>query len=204
MPERGLPQLALALAAAASSDPGLKEREPELRTAFVPAVAAMDAADRAYRQAIEATLPPESAQAMLAAMAEFRERVHEVRESARRDIGELYRRYQRSYGWLDPLDPLTVPPAGLSHVDDTRLATMCDKARAEVDALRARVNQTVAGRLAPAQIETLIAARLRRREAFEAALERSLAVAAAGADWVTPADREKAHYQLTQLADGWY
>ena len=196
-------ELALALAAAASLRLHLEENESELRDAFVPAIAAMDEADRAYRRTIEETLPPESAAAMLSAMAAFRERVHAVREQTRREIAELFRRYDRSYGWFDPLDPSAPPGAGLSHADSTRLATIADSGRSEVDALRARVNEAVAKRLQRSEIDALIAAKRRRLDAFEAALKRALEAAAASYP-VTAAEIDKMVYHLTQLADGWY
>ena len=102
----------------------------------------MDEADRAYRTAIEATLSPDASAAMLSAMASFRARAHDVRENARREIGELYRKYGREYGWFDPLDTYLPPTTGLSHADGTRVATMSDAARSEVDALRARASTT--------------------------------------------------------------
>jgi hypothetical protein len=204
MIDRALPQLALALAAAASSRLRLEEHEQELRDVFVPAVAAMDDADRAYRRAIEETLPRESAGEVLSAMAAFRDRVHEVRDRTRREIAELYRRYNRTYGWFDPLDSFMPPPTGLSHADGTRVATIGDGARSEVDGLRAQVNEAVVKRLAPAQINGLIAAKRHRREAFEAALKPAVAAAVALDPTITPAETDKTLYHLTQLADGWY
>lgn len=204
MIDRALPQLALALAATASSALRLEEHERELREAFVPAVAALDDADRAYRGAIEAALPREAAGAVLSAMAAFRERAHDVRERARREIGELYRRYDRAYGSFDPLDSFMPPAPGLSHADGTRVAALGDGARAEVDKVRAQVNEAVTKQLAPAQIEALIAAKRRRRTAFEAALKPALALAAALDATVTPGEIDKTLHHLTQLADGWY
>jgi hypothetical protein len=199
-----VPPLALTLAAVASSRLGLEGDEAELGRALVPAVAAMDEADRAYRRAIEATLPPDASAAMLSAMASFRARAHEVRENARREIGELYRKYGREYGWFDPLDVYLPPTTGLSHADGTRVATMSDAARSEVDALRVRVNNAVTIRLQPAQLEALVAAKRSRRDSFERALKRVLDAAVAPQAVVSAAAVDKTVDQLARLADGWY
>lgn len=205
MIDRAIPPLALALAATTTSRLYLEaDKNEELCNGFIPAVAAMDVADCAYRRAIETTLPAESADAILAATAAFRQKVHEVRERTRREIGELYRRYNRSYGWFDPLDSYSPPTTGLSHADATRVATMADDARSEVEAFRSHVNETVAKRLQPAQIEALIAAKRRRRDAFEAVLKRTLEAAVASHPAVTASEIEKTRYHLLQLADGWY
>jgi len=199
-----VPPLALTLAAVASSRLGLEGDEAELGRALVPAVAAFDEADRAYRRAIESTLSPDARAAMLSAMASFRARAHEVRENARHEIGELYRKYGREYGWFDPLDTYLPPTTGLSHADGTRVATMSDAARSEVAALRARVNETVTARLQPAQLEALVAAKRRRRDAFESALKRAVSAAAVSHAAVSASAVDKTVDQLTRLADGWY
>lgn len=204
MIDRALPPLALALAAVASSQLNIEGSESELRDGFVPAIAAMDEADRAYRRTIEETLAPQTAGAVLSGMAAFREKVHEIRERARREIAELYRLYDRTYGWFDPLDSFRPPVEGLSHADGTRVATVADRARSEVDSLRAQVNEAVVKRLEPGQIEVLIAAKRRRLAAFEAALKAALEATTAGHGVVTSSDLDKTLYQLTQLADGWY
>jgi hypothetical protein len=202
--QRTPPPLALTLAAVTSARLGLDDHEAELASAFVPAVAAMDEADRAYRRTIEATLPPDASAAMLSAMASFRARAHDVRENARREIGELYRKYGREYGWFDPLDVYLPATTGLSHADGTRVATMSDGARSEVDALRARVNESVTKRLESAQLEALVAAKRRRREAFERALEAALAAAVAPRSAAPATAVGKTADHLTRLADGWY
>ncbi|HTJ27678.1 MAG TPA: hypothetical protein VMA36_16095 [Candidatus Limnocylindria bacterium] len=199
--EKTAPTLALALAITASSRLRLEEREPAFRAAFVAAVAALDDADVMYRRAIETAVPSEAA-AIVAAMRSFREQVAGVRERAREAIGEAYRRHGRVYGAFDPLDAYLPPTDGLSHADATRVATMADTARGQVDTLRAQVNQGVVARLAPPQIEMLIAAKRRRREAFEAAL-RGAVESVVGGD-VTRDEREKTVYGLVALADGWY
>lgn len=202
--ERTPPPLALTLAAVAASRLGLEDREPDIARAFVPAVAAMDEADRAYRSTIETTLPRDAGAAILSAMASFRARVHEVRENTRRDIGELYRKYGRDYGWFDPLDVYLPPTAGLSHADGTRVATMSDSARSEVDALRARVNDAVIERLEPGQLEALVAAKRRRGDAFERALALALTTQV-DSNSATPATAlDKTVDHLARLAGGWY
>jgi hypothetical protein len=201
--ERTAPPLALTLAAVTASRLGLEEHEAEIARAFVPAVAAMDEADRAYRGAIETTLSRDASAATLSAMASFRARAHDVRENARREIGELYRKYGREYGWFDPLDTYLPPTTGLSHADGTRVATMSDAARSEVNTLRVRVNEVVTRRLQPAELEPLVAAKRRRMNAFATALASALhgtVVRHAGA-----ADQiDKTVDQLARLADGWY
>jgi len=201
--ERTAPPLARTLAAVTASRLGLEDHEAEIARTFVPAVAAMDEADRTYRGAIEATLSRDASGAMLSAMASFRARAHDVRENARREIGELYRKYGREYGWFDPLDVYLPPTTGLSHADGTRVATMSDAARSEVDALRARVNETVTRRLQPAELEALVAAKRARGDAFAKALESSLAAAVARHS-MPAAAIDKTADQLMRLADGWY
>ena len=203
-PAQRTPALALTLAAVTSAQLALEEHEAEFAVAFVGAVAAMDDADRAYRATIESTLAPDASAAMLTAMASFRARAHDVRENARREIGELYRKYGRDYGWFDPLDVYLPPTAGLSHADGTRVATMSDAARAEVDALRARVNGVVTGRLAPAELEALVAAKRGRRAAFATALANALRDAVARHATLPAAAIDKTASELVRLADGWY
>ena len=201
--QRTPPPLALTLAAVTASRLGLEEHEREIAGAFIPSVAAMDEADRAYRGSIETTLSRDASAAMLSAMASFRARAHDVRENARREIGELYRKYGREYGWFDPLDTYLPPTAGLSHADGTRVATMADAARSEVDALRARVNEAIIRRLQPADLEPLVAAKRRRMDAFATALASALQGVvmrhAGAADQIA-----KTVDQLARLADGWY
>jgi hypothetical protein len=193
--------LALTLGAAASSRLRLEEREPAFRTAFAPSVAAMDDADAAYRQAIEMAAPAHAG-AVLGAMRTFRQRVASIRAQAREAIGEMYHRSGRSYGAFDPLDAYVPPTDGLSHADATRVATMGDAARGQVDALRKQVNDEVLTRLTPAQIEALIAAKRQRRDAFEVALRAAVESVVDSA--VTREEVEKTVFALVQLADGWY
>ncbi|TAM75677.1 hypothetical protein EPN44_07860 [bacterium] len=202
--DSALPPLALALGAATSSLLYLEEHEAELRDGFIPAVAAMDRADRAYRGAIEEALPPEPAGAMLSMMAAFRERVHEIREQTRNAIGDIYRRYDRCYGRFDPLDPLAPPAEGFTPADATRVATIGGSAREKVDALRAHMSEAIAKRLLPSQIDALIVAKRRRRDAFVTELKQALEGALSAHPTVTAAEIDKAARQLTQLAEGWY
>jgi len=202
--QRTPPPLARTLAAVASAQLGLDDQEADLTQAFVPAVAAMDEADRAYRRAIETTLPPEASAAMLSAMASFRARAHEVRENARREIANLYRKYGREYGWFDPLDVYVPPTTGLSHADGTRVATMSDAARSEVDALRTRVNDVVTKPLQREQLDALVAAKRGRRTAFASALRPPLEVPGLSHTLVSAAAIDKTVDQLTRLADTWY
>jgi hypothetical protein len=201
MAMNSVPPLALALAASAASRLRWEEREAALRVAFVPVIAEFDEADEAYRRAIEAAVPAQAG-AIIAAMRGFRERVAAVRAQARAAIGEAYRRNGGEYGAFDPLDAYVPPTTGLSHADGTRVATMSDDARMHVAKLRAQVNEEVLARLAPAELETLTAAKVRRRDAFEAALRS--AVQRALGDVVAPAEVEKTVYALVPLADGWY
>ena len=201
--QRPIPLLALALAAAACARLGLGEdAESRLRESFAQAVAATDSADQAYRNAIEATLPHESAHAMLSAMASFRASAQQTREAAVRELGEIWQRYNRSYGWFDPLDSAAAPTHGLNHVDATRAATISDRARSQVDALRERANESLLARLTPEQTETLRAEKLRRRDRFRAALATAFK---AGLDTpLEPSRFESALDHLTSLTEGWY
>ena len=203
MSERGVPLLALALAAAASSRLGLNDdAEARLRVAFTEAVAQTDSADRAYRSAIEETLPRDVAHTMLSTIAAFRETAQRTRESAVRELEEIWQRCRRSYGWFDPLDTYAAPAHGLNHADATRAATIADRARAHVDALRAQANEAVLKQLKEDQIETLRAARTQRRERFRAALETAVRDTLGSA--LEPARLDALVDQLTTLADGWY
>lgn len=203
--ERGVPLLALSLASAASARLALAGDAPaRLRTAFTEAVAEMDAADREYRNAVERTLPRGPAHTLLSAMASFRETAHQVREAAIREMREIYRRYDRPWDWLDPLDPSMTLPHGLSHADATRLAAIGDRARSQADASRSQANASIADALTGEQTAVLREARVRRRDAFErilsAALERALPpeLSASAPEMSKTAER------LAQLADGWY
>lgn len=203
MPAHGVPLLALALATAAASRLHLDDdAEARLRVSFTQAVSATDTADRAYRAAIEAALPRESAHTMLSTMAAFREMVQQIRESAMRELDEMWRRYNRTYGWFDPLDTYAAPTHGLNHADATRAATIADRARGQVDALRAQANEAVAKTLTPQQIEALRNDKLRRRERFRTALSDAVREALGSAAEQAQLDALLDH--LTTLTEGWY
>lgn len=195
--KKRLPPLVFALACAPAVHQEQSESSDRLAERFRHAVVQMDRADRNYRRAIEKTLPRESAQTMLAAMDAFRDRVRFLRENARSQISEIYRRYNRVYGSLDPLDPSAPFASGLSHVDATRVAGIADNARSEVEALRSQVNGAVTRQLRPEHVDTLVAAKRERRSAFETALKDALERAGIPA-------APKTVYQLAELAEGWY
>ncbi len=163
----------------------------------------MDAADLRYRVAIESALPRPAARALLEAMAGFRAEVALVRNRARVALAGIYAGSGRAYGPFDPLDTFVPPPAGLSHVDGTRSATIADAARSQVDDLRARVNERVVRELNDGQIAPLLAAKRQRLGAFEDAVRSSLhAGLPAGA--AEEPEFGRLAVQLAQLADGWY
>lgn len=202
MAQRGVPLLALVLAAAAASRLRLPDETHErLQIVFTDAVSAMDNADRGYREAIERTLPRDLAHKMLSAMAAFRECAHQVREAAMHEMREIYRRYNRTWDWIDPLDSAPLLPQGLSHADATRLATIGDRARSQVDGLRAQANESVIGELTADQLKTIRDAKIVRRERFEQTLRAALTQ---GAGPLEPPDLEKTVDRLAALADGWY
>lgn len=203
--ERGVPLLALSLASAASARLGLSgDAQARLNAAFTEAVAEMDAADLEYRTAIERTLARGPAQTLLTAMASFREMAHQVREAAIREMREIYRRYDRPWDWLDPLDPSMTLPHGFSHADATRLAAIGDRARGQADGLRAQANASVAGALTEQETGVLRAAKLRRRDAFERILAGALERALPPGALASATGTSKAAERLAQLADGWY
>ncbi|HET9095636.1 MAG TPA: hypothetical protein VFN37_03155 [Candidatus Baltobacteraceae bacterium] len=202
MREHGVPLLALVLACAASSRLRLQQEvQDRLEIAFTDAVVSMDNADRAYRGTIEGTLPHELARTVLSAMASFRECAHQVREAAMHEIREIYRRNNRPWNWLDPLDPSPVLPHGLSHVDGTRVASVGDRARSQVDNLRRQTNEHVLVELSEEQIEALRQAKIQRRERFEQAVRTALTQGEAALD---DSELRKTAEHLAALADGWY
>lgn len=202
MPGHGVPLLALALAAAASARLRLPdEAHARLQIAFTDAVAELDAADRAYRSSIEHTLPHDLAHKMLSAMAAFRECAHQTREQAVHEMREIYARYNRPWDWLDPLDPAPMLPHGLSHADGTRIATISDRARSQVDTLRTQANESVLHDLTAEHVEAIRAAKTQRRDRFQVILRAALEKGAGALE--TP-DMEKTAAHLVTLADGWY
>jgi DNA anti-recombination protein RmuC len=204
MTENAVPPLALTLAAAASSRLHLEEREAELRQAFTESVARMDEADDRYRRAIERSLTKDAASVLFTSMTSFRDQVRDIRERARREIGDIYRRYGMTYGAFDPLDPYVPPTSGFSHADSTRVATIADRARGTVEEYRAQINDAALRQLSQNQIEQLISAKRARIASFEAAVQPVLQKIADDRSGVTTLERDKALYALAQLADGWY
>ena len=159
--------------------------QPEALVAnFTVAIEALDAADRAYRLAIEAALPAEKSHALLEAMTAFRNGVAEVRERTRGIT---------AYGDFDPLDTY-VPSIPASHAHAVRAANEADLARNEVAHRRAQVNAHVVASLDRAEIERLIEAKRVRNAAFDRAIRS--AVPAGTSDQLAT--------QLLLLADGWY
>lgn len=173
-----------ALAALAEARVQTETDRETLVAAFTAAVERLDAADRAYRVAIEAALPAEKAHALLAAMTAYRNGVAEVRERTRGIT---------NYGDYDPLDTY-VPSIPASHAHAVRAANEADLARAEVAHRRAQVNAHVAESLDKAEIERLIEAKRVRNAAFDRAIRE--AVPSGTSDQVAT--------NLLLLADGWY
>ncbi len=162
----------------------------------------MDAADRTYRTAIERELPRKAARALLEAMAGFRAEVALVRNRARAELLRMYAGSGRTYGPFDPLDTFVPSPAGLSHVDGTRAATIADAARSRVNDMRARVNERIVRELEDSRIALLIAAKRQRLEAFEDAVRSSLRAGLPAG--IEEPEFDRLAVQLAQLADGWY
>jgi hypothetical protein len=148
------------------------------------AVRRMDAADRAYRAAIEAQLPAAKATSLLQAMALFRSNVAQLREQTR---------VTTEYGDFDPLDTY-VPSIPASHAHAVRAANTADLARGEVARLRAQANARIGELLERDDIERLTEAKRARNAAFDRAIREAL-----------PADTsDQIATHLMLLADGWY
>lgn len=193
MTEDTIPILALVLAAVTAARRGLDaDGERALRSNFVATVAAMDRSDLAYLRTVSETLPSDAAAETLATMVDFRAAMWRIRANARETIARAYTRSGRTYGWFDPIDPYTPPSTGLTHADETRIASIADGARGEAAELRARVNRTTIDRIASIHLEPLLDAKRLRRAAFAAAIEAAL----------EPSCKELP--ALTELADGWY
>jgi hypothetical protein len=173
-----------ALAALAEARVQAETDHETLVAAFTAAVERLDAADRAYRVAIEAALPAEKSHSLLEAMAAYRNGVAEVRERTRTVT---------NYGDYDPLDTY-VPSIPASHAHAVRAANEADIARAEVAHRRAQINAHVAESLDKAEIERLIEAKRVRNAAFDRAIR--AAVPSGTSDHVAT--------NLLLLADGWY
>lgn len=155
-----------------------------LVAAFTTAVERLDAADRAYRVAIEAALPAATSHALLESMAAFRDGVVELRERTRA---------RTNYGDYDPLDTY-VPSIPASHAHAVRAANEADIARAEIAHRRAQINAHIAESLDKREIERLIEAKRVRNAAFDRAIRAAV-----------PSDTsDQIATQLLLLADGWY
>ncbi|GAC1420584.1 MAG: hypothetical protein NVSMB64_29520 [Candidatus Velthaea sp.] len=195
---RAVPPLGRALGAKFRALTG--SNDPAIDSAMLPAVAALDAADRAYRAAIETILPPDSARTLLETMAAFRAAAHSVREAARTELETLYARSGRSYGDFDPLDAFVPSPAGLSHLDGVRAADIADRAKARIDALRGEANGRIAAAAssAPSSTGAIIAAKRARNTAFAGAVHAAI-VPLLGGGPVGPTVEA-----IAGLAEGWY
>jgi hypothetical protein len=144
----------------------------------------MDDADRTYRAAVEAQLPPAKSTALLQTMAQFRATVAQLREQTR---------VTTEYGDFDPLDTY-VPSIPASHAHAVRAANTADLARGEVSRLRAQANARIGELLERDDIERLTAAKRARNAAFDLAIRGALPAATS--------DQIATHLML--LADGWY
>ncbi len=168
-------------------------------TLFVETTASCDAADRAYRAAIETVLAPADAREVLGTMSAFRAHVRDVRSAARTEIDALVGRAAPVLPDFDPLDVVAPRIEGLSHVASVRLADLSDRARLRVDALRAEANARIAPQLSEAAREALAAAKRARMVAFTGAVHAELAPMAASLERFSPTVEA-----LATLADGWY
>jgi hypothetical protein len=148
------------------------------------AVQHMDAADRAYRAAIEAQLPPAKATPLLRAMASFRADVAQLRERTRATT---------EYGDFDPLDTY-VPSIPASHAHAVRAANTADIARGEVAQMRAQANARIGELLERDDIVRLTEAKRTRNAAFDRAIR----------DAVPAGTSDQIATHLMLLADGWY
>jgi hypothetical protein len=176
--------LARALAARTAAQLPTEWNREECVAAFAAVVAELDAADDAYQAAIGAHLSASKAQATLAALADFRLRVGDIRARVRSAV---------DYGDFDPLDTYVPTPRG-SHGDAVRAASATDAARGEVAYMRARVNEQIGALLEREDIEQLTTAKRARNAAFDRSLRAALPAR------VT----DKLATQLLLLVDAWY
>jgi hypothetical protein len=151
---------------------------------LMAAVQQMDAADRAYRAAIEAQLPPAKAQPLLRTMAAFRADVAQLRERTR---------VTTEYGDFDPLDTY-VPSIPASHAHAVRAANTADLARNEVAQMRTQANARIGELLERDDIVRLTEAKRVRNAAFDRAIR----------DAVPAGTSDQIATHLMLLADGWY
>jgi hypothetical protein len=172
-----------ALAAFAAARAGV-DLDGTLLANLTEAVRRMDAADRAYRAAVEAALPPAKSASLLQAMAHFRADVARLREQTRAAT---------DYGDFDPLDTY-VPSIPASHAHAVRAANTADLARGEVARLRAQANARIGELLERDDVERLTDAKRARNAAFDRAIREALPAGTS--------DQIATHMML--LADGWY
>ena len=194
-----IPPLARVLTAKLAAHVEL-QREPEsVARAFTPAIAAMDAADRAYREAIESILAPAAGREVLGTMAAFRHQVTQIRENAAKEIRALYERAGKTYGDYDPLDTYTPSTSGLAHVDGVRVADLGDRARADVARIRTEANERIAPHTG-AHAAAIVGEKKRRVTAFKGALHEVIVPIVGGsAQSISPIIDD-----LASIADGFY
>lgn len=199
MPTPQPPPLARALRAA------LAFRQPALDVAhlapalFVETAARCDAADRAYRAAIERVLAPDDAREVLGTASAFRARVREIRSAARSESDALLAASRRAPVEFDPLDVVAPRIDGLNHVDVVRMADLCDRARQQVAALRAQANARIAAHLSDGTRDELVSAKRARIVAFTGAVHAELLPHSAAVERFSQTVES-----LAALADGWY
>jgi hypothetical protein len=176
--------LARALTALAYARTPIEGDREALLARLEVAVAMMEDADRAYREAIERILPPDRAREMLLAIAAFRSEISQVRERVRSAA---------VYSDFDPLDTY-VPFFPGSHADAVRAANLGDRAREHVANLRAGVNAQIGALLDPSEVERLMEAKRARNAVFDRAIREAV-----------PSEvSDRLATQLMLLADGWY
>lgn len=193
------PPLARVLATKLAVLAALETDDETIVAAFTPAIAALDAADRAYRQAIEAVLPPDDSREVLGTMAAFRRKVAEIREQTTTEIRALYERAGKTYGYYDPLDTYTASTSGLAHVDGVRVADLGDRARAEAARLRTEANARIAPHIGSHGARIVVEKRRRVTE-FKGAIHAIVVPLVGGsAQTVSPIIDD-----LAAIADGFY
>ncbi len=194
-----IPPLARVLAAKLSAHVELQGEPESVALAFTPAIAAMDAADRAYRKAIESVLAPAAASEVLGTMAAFRHQVTQIRENAAKEIRALYERAGKTYGDYDPLDTYTPSTSGLAHVDGVRVADLGDRARADVARIRTEANARIAPHIGT-HAAAIVSEKKRRVTAFKGALHEVIVPIVGGsAQSISPIIDD-----LASIADGFY
>ena len=194
-----IPPLARVMAAKLAAHLDVPRDAESLSAAFTPAIAAMDVADRVYRESIETILEAAPARAVLETMAAYRHQVGLIRDAAATEIRALFERAGRTYGDYDPLDPYTPSTSGLAHVDGVRVSDLGDRARADVARLRGEANARIAPHIG-ANGAGIVAEKKHRMTAFKGALHAVVVPIVGGsAQAVSPVIDD-----LAALADGFY